>query len=722
MAELTDKDARGHALDEIQTAIKNDDSTKLGDGLLKLIHLEPRRWREIALLASVFPDSNAKNFQKRLPVFLAALGHVVTAGDLPDLETVQRTILSMLDVGQRLDNIRKRLESSTFFDRSKSTQVYRLAVWLESQSSLLYDAINKTALKGDVYDPVAAMQTSLSTEGASGSVAPVTSWENMADACDLVLRYLFHKHAKAPFGEIDVHDSPYRSPDFTQVTMLAPAWKDLNEIWANVKFNGWLSWTKDGAMFYLPPDKVDLHRRFISIVRNNRFTAQEVSLALLAGPPPSNPEWLIRKIARRVNVPAAGEVWQCVEFNIDSLREASRDTVLLRLVGFYVKHRHYSELVSSLKPGIEGTQVTWAEWLNVRNVLAVICEVVKTASGNQIHDPDEKARRAVAPVERDDLTRLVAAVTTYDEAKARACLDLMVFAAARKGIEIFDQPLLPVSNNRVLLVPCLVISGNPIFSLEHFVANHGDFSSRGIPFEKNLAAALRDRGVPAHADSIVPTDAGSSLNFDLVCWWKNYLILIEAKCVKSEFSGADDFNTRVAVEKSIDQLVIRRDALAGCWKGMRDVMPELGLPYTPPPPDRILCISVTNSMRFNGLTRDAVICTDDFCLLKYFASPLANVYAVGEQTTEIVGTVRNRPDGVDPKGWVEYLRNPPQIRSLSSEVKIGWRRLIQLEEDKTPAVIPTYAYEGSIEKAVKRLGGRISNTGGGSPSRRRKRR
>ena len=87
------------------------------------------------------------------------------------------------------------------------------------------------------------------------------------------------------------------------------------------------------------------------------------------------------------------------------------------------------------------------------------------------------------------------------------------------------------------------------------------------------------------------------MNYDTIAWWQGHLLLIEAKCVKTEFSGADDFSTRTAVEESIDQLIRRRDSLSEFWEALRAAAPKLELPTDPPPSNEVICISVTNSMR-----------------------------------------------------------------------------------------------------------------------------
>jgi hypothetical protein len=149
-------------------------------------------------------------------------------------------LLTCLELGPRLDRIRKRLEVAAFFTRSKASQIYRLATFVESQSWLVSPAIQKTAVSGDRYDPVAALQTSLKEPGVPGGVQPVRSWENMVESVELVIKFLLWKRSNLPFGEIDWHDSPYEASDFKEMLLLAGAWQDLQELWADVKFNGWL--------------------------------------------------------------------------------------------------------------------------------------------------------------------------------------------------------------------------------------------------------------------------------------------------------------------------------------------------------------------------------------------------------------------------------------------------------------------------------------------------
>jgi len=705
---------RNEAIKKIRSAAKVGDAAELAAALIELIHLEPTAWLRIILLDSVFPDANSRDWTKRLPAFMKALSQVAESNLLPldSLDATMRTLVALLDIGPRLQRIAKRLDGARFFNRSKSTQIFRLATWLESQSALLPDAVAKVAISGGNYDPIAALQTSISGPGITGGVAPVSSWEAMADAAELVLKYLIWRQQSNPFGAIDPLDSPYNSPDFTEICKLSVAWQDLEGVWADVKFNGWLPKQAKDAIVFLPPDQDDLHRRFVSLVRQGRFEAQEIALWVNGGPPPSNDEWDIRKMARAVHVPPPGAIWKCTEISAERLRQASRDTFFLRVVQYEVEKRHYKPLVDNLAGGMGPNAVSWPEWLAARNVLAIICEVFRQAAQNQLHDPEEKRERSVVPVRVAELASLVSASTGLTLDRAQACIDFMIFAGGQRGIGLFDQPLLPVGENLVLLVPCLVMMANAVYSLENFVSAFGigDFSQRGIPFEKSIAADLKEHAVPCEADVWAVMPDGNKMNYDTVCWWMGYLILIEAKCVRTAFSSADDFHTRSAVNESINQLIRRRDSLAVLWSSLRDAVPSLSLPGKPPNADRVFCVSVTNSMRFTGLVQDGVICTDDLCLMKYFDAPLSPVYKLDGARLAVVGYVRNRADILNPPGWMEYLRHPPQIRSLEKEVKIAFRGVLRLPDDPNGLVVPTYTYSGSMNQVIESLSGIMDRT------------
>jgi hypothetical protein len=427
MADVDPSENRAAALADLRATARAGDAAGAADALVRLIQAEPGRWRHILLLESVIPDASAVDWQDRLAFFMRVLKQALDsqAFGVVELRDTLSTILALLDVGQRLEVITRQLVKAPFFNGSKATQIYRLAIWLESQGALLQGAVDKVAKKGVNYDPIAAMQTSVSDPKTGESVAPVRSWENMVDAAELVLKYLLYRQREVPFGNIDFRESPYDAADFVEIVRLSIAWQELHGIWADVKFNGWLPHVQDNVTAYLPPDEEDMHRRFVSIVRDDRLKSQEMLRYVTEGEPFSNDDWEIRKMARRVKVPPPGAVWNCA---VDGkrLRMAVQRTVLLRVVQFYVEHRHYRALVDSLKTGMGTAAVTWEEWLSVRNALAVTAEVFGQAVLNQVDDEHERRERPVVPVRLPDLADLIAVATGLGTNRCRAALELIL--------------------------------------------------------------------------------------------------------------------------------------------------------------------------------------------------------------------------------------------------------------------------------------------------------
>ena len=571
----------------------------------------------------------------------------------------------------------------------------------------LHEYFKRVTVTGNSYDPIAGISTTLKDNDTQVEVSPVASWENAIDLSEVVLRYIFWKHDKDNWGSIDLHASPYDYPEFKEVLLLANIWKDLHALWANVKFHGWTPRKINGGTVYLPSDLADLKRRFVSIVRSNRFEAQELP-HVVDHLETSDSDWIIGKIARKGKLPNPGKKWDCC-LDIKYLRQAIQDTSTTRTVQFYIDFKNYKPLADRLNKDSENGNVKWDEWLSVRNTLCVLGKVARRMLKNQVHNPDEKTERGVILIDLNELANLISKASDLNYSRCYECLSLMILKHGKTSFTIFDQPLLPVNNSTIVLVPGLVMYGNLMYGMEHLTELYEgeNFSCRGIPFEKNIAEKLSSHGLAAKADLWLVDDSGRTMNYDAVVWWQNCIILIEAKCVKTELAEADDFNTKMAVEKSIEQLEIRKNELPNFWHDLRQKVPEFHLPEIPLEKDRIYCISVTNSIRYCGLCVRDVICTDDNCLLHYFDSPISKVYSVGMHESRVVGSFRNREDEISPKGLLDYLKNPPQIQSLTNDVKITYRGIVQIDNEQEPIAVPHYSYHGTIEKSVKNMNGNM---------------
>ena len=123
----------------------------------------------------------------------------------------------------------------------------------------------------------------------------------------------------------------------------------------------------------------------------------------------------------------------------------------------------------------------------------------------------------------------------------------------------------------MFLVPSFVRTGNAACALENFVTEWGgvSFNVRGTPFEKYVLAEIRNRcSTRAERGITIQGHGGKDLEFDILALWEGYVLLVEAKCEKAVFSAADYFRAKKQIEKSIDQLVLRRQALPQIWSAL----------------------------------------------------------------------------------------------------------------------------------------------------------
>jgi hypothetical protein len=144
---------------------------------------------------------------------------------------------------------------------------------------------------------------------------------------------------------------------------------------------------------------------------------------------------------------------------------------------------------------------------------------------------------------------------------------------------------------------------------------------------------------------------------------------MEAKCEKAVFSAADYHRAKEQIEKSIDQLAHRRDALPTIWSSLRQRASKLELPERYVGDDRVMCISITNIMDFTGYSRDGIVVTDDSCFFRFFENRMVTAYVLGENISEDIEAIRAQ-EVPHPSELEAYLRNPIQMRRFIEKMRL----------------------------------------------------
>ena len=334
----------------------------------------------------------------------------------------------------------------------------------------------------------------------------------------------------------------------------------------------------------------------------------------------------------------------------------------------YVDLRHYLPLIDRARAGSLG----WRDWIAGKNALYCLADAMSQAATDQVPDDDLACMRQAVVVPEATLASIVVPCGRLTGEQTRDLLNVLCFDPKRRGLEVWDQPLIPCGDGLVFLVPSFVKTGNPARALENFVAEWGgvSFDVRGTPFEKYVVAEIRKRSsARAERGITIQWQGNQDLEFDVVVWWEGYLLLLEAKCEKAAFSPADYHRARKQVEKSNDQLVLRRQALPHVWSALRKKAPSLGLPERYVGDDRVLCVSITNIMDFTGYCRDAVVVTDDSCFFRFFGDRIVKQCVLGDDFIEDVEPIRAR-ETPHPSELMPYLLNPVQMRRLTHNMKL----------------------------------------------------
>ena len=147
---------------------------------------------------------------------------------------------------------------------------------------------------------------------------------------------------------------------------------------------------------------------------------------------------------------------------------------------------------------------------------------------------------------------------------------------------------------------------------------------------------------------MIESPSATFLEFDVMIWWEGYLSYWKQNAKKAVISVANYCRAKRQIEKSIDQLVLRRQVLPQVWPDLREKMPSLGLPEQYAGDDRVLCIAITNIMEFTGYVRGSIVVTDDWRFFRFFDERRIKKRIVGEETFTDVQPIRASEEPTRP--------------------------------------------------------------------------
>lgn len=686
---------------------KKSDILRFSEAFSELITLNPDKWRLILFWEGLFPNPEDEKLSEKLSWFLSSF-HLCMKEELITTDiasNILRSLIPTLNIGSRFQKIRKELESCDFFPKTLSTNVYRLGTFIETQTRKLEDKMFDKQSAGE-FDPVKANSSHFENKLSTGKNSGQEVYEGNCECIDLVLRTLYRRN-KCKYGRLDINESPYGAVDFSRVLVLSSLWLGLKYLWANLILNDWHFVNKDDYIICCPTDENLFKHKAIANIRHNIFMTQLPSFVSITQDVHLEGEfWRIKKMARKIEIPTHGQEW---DGKIESweLDKATTNNFLKKVVEWYLNNRFYGELIKELIVHDGDEQIAWNDWFEVWNGLNVICHAYTQAVDNQV-DVKKDYQRLVAIININNLAKTVSTACKLDQDKCISCLKLLTFKPSRKRFNIWSHPLLPVDTDKVLLVPALIKGSNPILALEDLIAEYAaaDYSVRGRPFEKYLCTTLnKENDIQAEYAIIASSSDKEKLEYDLIATWQDHILLIEAKCIHTVNEINDEKHARTAIDYSIEQLAKRKKKLPFFWDSIRKQCPNLAMPEEVLAEDKILCISISNLMLYSGQVKDGVVVTDDLCFKRFFGSSSVDLITLnGKHTSNArkLGSIVDK-GARNPKGFIKYLLNPPQIDFVSKNMTLDYVNIPALDKDNKAIVYPRYNFNAKASNIKEQL-------------------
>ena len=677
------------------------------DLLDSLVTQEPKRWMALLLLDGVIPDPHSPEWLHGLKSMLEGVAEGLSASLPSDVAlSIMSVASSLMALGRCFDSLRRQLEETPVWS-APAAFIYRLGAFLESQAFIAAQRHTAVASQGEGYDPVAALRSTL--QGPVEGAAKLTLLQSIEEQCEmveLVVRYLQHKHIpNVGFGDLSQLPSPYEDASLHTALNIANTWRMLNELWAHIKFLGWLPDTKDEATRYWPPDVEEFMLAETGKVRENVFRHQILMTEwVLKERLDSDNDAQMKALSESVSLPAPGEVWDG-KIDVEGMRQGARSTTWRRTAEYYIGLRNYVPLLAEVR---FGKQAGWPEWIRGMDVLKLLAGALQRKAWSTVPDiVGHGCLGSVFVLRRNDLRDLLVLTAEFTLDDADDLLQSFVFDARRKTREIWDQPLLPLEDELLLLVPSVVLSTSPMRAIENLIADVGNsFSVGGKPFEAYVEQVLVvDAGAQVERGLKFDASDGRPVEFDLVAWWQGRLLLVETKCLKSIHSAADQYRARREVEEAVQQLSRRRKLSVSDWPTLRKTATKLDLPEKAPDASAIICVALTNALQFTGAERDGVLVTDDLCFRRFFGEPEVVQLGIGPDgvTSRRTGRVI-RQGRASPMSLLQYLRDPPQVSVIRKKIKPAWLPIAAPEQGLNPILLLASEFSGTAKDLWAPLG------------------
>ncbi|MBZ4335066.1 hypothetical protein [Corallococcus sp. AS-1-12] len=664
------------AIKAVLEALSRNDGVAIHEGLRKLAVYGPEDWVGQFLRKGGMSSPDSKDFRPRLAAILGSLGRLLEEEEEFDTDKgleILGLVNGLMCIAAMMSFLREKLDSLEFWKQSRLTRIWRLACYVETQSIYARRTLGEQAIAQGAFNPIAAIQSNqhvLGGEGA-GTVSVDLALESVVDATEQVLRLMFHRSSDSAGGFEII--SPYLEQDFRSLITISSTWRRYVDLWNRIKFSGWLPSHRPEGVVWEPPSREDYMRGEVGNVRERLYVQQAFVPYIVR--PVSELEAARKKMSDLVSsivIPEPGVTWG-LNVDFEALRGLMSLNRYVEATEVYVKRRHLGAILNAIS---DRTGIPWDKRMAIMRALHVLAEGLQDVAQHNLERSDNADwAKTVVAVDKKKLTNLLASATGIESEVCGRYVDGVVFNEKRKGLELWDQHLIPIDSERVVLIPSIVTMAHPVRTIEHLASELSNrmFDVRGTPYEKSVAERLAHltgatvaRGIKFGASD------GREVQYDVAVFWGGHAFLLELKCLKWVTSPVDEYGAREEIDRALGQVERRRRLLRTDWKQFCAKANNQDLPTEPPEDDAIHMVALTNIMNFTGMSSAGVAVVDDSVLFRYFGDPLVEFAFVGPDSVEMKPPLmRIREDGSpDPVGFWRYLCAPPQLSWIRERISL----------------------------------------------------
>lgn len=625
-------------------------------------------------------------------------------------ELVQLYFLYDCMYNNRMQNVNN-LNELEFLNYSLPQIMKSILVFYQSQTNY---ARKEMASRWRDKDCVTGVESLVASERASLNpdihVSMEDSFELLIEDMDALFRYVYFlkkNEKEMPEKELLSMEfiTPYESPDFQKLMIMASFDSMFSKLEASFRFSGWnIMYDKD--IYYFQPSNDKPYKIHITAGVRNKYKYMFENYQLSCD-----------SVENSYAVTDSRDEECLMGGFFKEYIPASKRMDLRDVEAFHFNKAEYAELVKYVRPIIETARQQNKTFyftchFNDINVNAYLDAYMFLYIFSKIY-----YCKAVIEGSQKDLVALVSLKYLYEEFSrtcgytydvAKKLIDCYVFdkkvAKRKKYGDIFTRPIIGIGSGMALLSEGLINQININRNIEVLLDwNNVNISPVGKALECRLIDKLKNNKfllVNTQKVEFLACD-GRRVEFDFIATIDDYLLLIEMKSLLQPYDDDELYRRKKTLLDGVAQIKRRVQIVQNDWDKMKE-MTNIILPDTPYDESHIIKVVCTDINNYTSIVEEDVIISDESTVLKYFTNPyLMGVLKKADGSdVPIIKQVLWKDGKPTADEFVSYLRSPNTMDFIMKCIEAEWKMIPVFNDYKKVAFKDMVIKKDPIQKLV----------------------